>query len=724
MIQAILRKGRVKGEEVPLPSVSEGAALVKVLYSCISVGTESASVETSKKSFIRTALEQPENVRKVLQMARSASILETVQKVKKRWEMGSVLGYSLSGVILALGEGIKDFKVGDRVACAGSGIANHAEYVDVPANLMVKIPDGVEFREASTVALGSIAMQGIRRANITIGEYVVIFGLGVIGQIALQIAKHAGARVIGIDLDERRLQVGKENGADLALNAEDSDTVGEVIRFSDGYGADKVIFTAATKSSVPLHQAFQMTRKKGTVVLVGVSGMDIRREDLYSKELDFLISTSYGPGRYDDEYERRGVDYPYPYVRWTENRNMQEYLRELAERKINLRNLIEKVYPIEKVEEAFEELQKTSRPLMVLLEYHQDLPEDLPALYQKESKIYTHNDIQKKRVINVAIVGAGGFATSVHLPNLVRLEDKFRMHAIMSKTPYKSKEVAQQYHARYATCNIDDILNDKEIDLVLIATRHNLHGHYVLKALQAGKNVFVEKPLCIKEEELHAIRSFYNSQLTTHHSQPPLLMVGFNRRFSKYAQEAKKHLVKRMNPLFMHYRVNAGFIPLEHWVHGEEGGGRIIGEVCHFIDLFTFFTECKVKQIYTTTLTPKTRGFSSDDNRVVVLNYEDGSIATLEYFATGSKEFPKEYVEIHFDEKTITIDDFKSIKGYGVKVKEIKERVSDKGHFRELEILSEALQRKTGQGPIELWDMFQTTELTFEIEKGDRLCVA
>jgi len=725
MIQAILRKGRVIGEDVPLPSVSEGAALIKVLYSCISVGTESASVQESNKSLIKRALEQPENVRKVLHMARSGSIFETFEKVKKKWEMGSVLGYSLSGVILALGNGIKDFKVGDRVACAGSGIANHAEYVDVPANLMVKIPGDLESREASTVALGSIAMQGVRRANITVGEYVVIFGLGVIGQIALQIAKNAGARVIGIDLDERRLKVGNENGADLVLNSKDSDIVKEVIHISDGYGADKVIFTAATKSSTPLHQAFQMTRKKGMVVLVGVSGMEIKREDLYPKELDFLISTSYGPGRYDDKYERGGMNYPYAYVRWTENRNMQEYLRELAEKRINLKNLVDKVYPIEKVEEAYKELQEPERPLILLLKYDPHFPESFQTFQQEQSKVFVSSKIGKKEgVINVGIIGAGNFANDIHLPNLLRLKSKYNIYAIMNKTPHKAKTIAEQYNARYATCNIDDILNDKSIDLVLIATRHNLHGHYVLKALNAGKNVFVEKPLCINEDDLKSIKDFFNSKLKTQNFHLPLLMVGFNRRFSKYAQEAKKYVVKRMNPLFMHYRVNAGFIPLDHWVHGEEGGGRIIGEACHFIDLFTFFTECRVKGIYTTTLTPKTKSFSSDDNRVMVLSYEDGSIATLEYFATGSKEFPKEYIEIHFDEKTIIIDDFKSIKGFGVKVKEIKGHVSEKGHLKELEILSDVLQGKTSQWPMELWDIFQTTEVIFEIEKGDRLCVA
>ncbi len=713
MIQAILKKGRVTGEQVPLPSVSEGAALVKVLYSCISVGTETASVQASNKSLIKRALEQPENVKKVLDMARSAGFLQTVEKVRNRWEMGSVLGYSLSGVILAIGKKIEGFTVGDRVACTGSGIANHAEYVDVPTNLMVKIPDTVGIREASTVALGSIAMQGMRRAEIALGEYVVIFGLGVIGQITLQIAKNAGARVIGIDLGEKRLKVAKDNGADLILNSRDSDIVKEVTHFCNGYGADKVIFTAATTSSTPLRKAFQMIRRKGKLVLVGVSGMEIRREDLYPKELDFLISTSYGPGRYDDEYEKKGVDYPYAYVRWTENRNMQEYLGEVGEKRIDLTNLIEKVYPIERVAEAYEELQKPEKPLLVLLEYDQNLPSSFQALIQQQSKVFVSSKVGKKEgIINVGIIGAGGFATDVHLPNLLRLKDRYNIHAIMNRTPHKAKTIAERYGARYSTCNSEDILNDKNVDLIVIAMRHNLHGDYVLKALNAGKNVFVEKPLCTKEEDLKAIKSFYDSPVTTQHSALPLLMVGFNRRFSKYAQEAKKHVVKRINPLFMHYRVNAGFIPLDHWVHGEEGGGRTIGEACHFIDLFTFFTECRVKEIYTATLTPQTESLSSDDNRVIVLNYEDGSIATLEYFATGSNKFSKEYIEIHFDEKTIVIDDYRSLTGYGIGIKSIEERIREKGHMKELEVLYDALSGKTDEWPISLWDMIQTTELT------------
>lgn len=396
---------------------------------------------------------------------------------------------------------------------------------------------------------------------------------------------------------------------------------------------------------------------------------------------------------------------------------MQEYLRELAEKRVNLKNLIEKVYPIEKVGEAYEELKKPERSLVVLLEYNQNMPEGFQTLYPNESKVLISSKIDKKEgIINVGIIGAGSFANDIHLPNLFRLKSKYNIYAIMNKTPHKAKKIAEQYKAHYATCNIDDILNDKDIDLVLIVTRHNLHGDYVIKALNAGKNVFVEKPLCIKQGELNAIETFYKSETEIPKSNLPLLMVGFNRRFSKYAQEAKKHLVKRINPLFMHYRVNAGYIPLDHWVHGEEGGGRIVGEACHFIDLFTFFTECKVKEIYTSTLTPRTQSLSLDDNRVIVLNYEDGSIATLEYFATGSKEFPKEYIEIHFDEKTIAIDDYKSIRGYGVKVNEMKGNTAEKGYLEELELLHQALTGKRNRWPIELWDLLQTTSLTFLID--------
>ncbi len=396
MIQAIVKKGKVFPERVPLPAYTEESVLVGVSFSCVSAGTELSAVESSKASLLKRAIEQPSRLREVLRRMRSEGILRTVEKIKGKLNEGSTLGYSLSGTVLAAGRGITDLRVGDRVACAGAGIACHAEYVDVPRNLIVKIPEGLADEEASTVALGAIAMQGVRRADLKLGEYVVVFGLGIIGQLILQLARHSGCRVIGIDREERRLGIAKEKGADLVLSSVNTNLIKDVIHFSDGFGADKVIFTAATPSSDPLHQAFQMTRKKGKVVLVGVSGMDIKREDLYSKELDFLISTSYGPGRYEEPYERQGLDYPYAYVRWTENRNMQEYLKEVAEGSINLNHLIEGIYPVERVGEAFEALQKPDRPLTVLLKYDPEVPEDIEALTRKESKRFSSSSHSKE----------------------------------------------------------------------------------------------------------------------------------------------------------------------------------------------------------------------------------------------------------------------------------------------------------------------------------------
>jgi predicted dehydrogenase/threonine dehydrogenase-like Zn-dependent dehydrogenase len=716
MLQAIVKRGRVIGERVPLPAVSEGCALIKVMYSCISAGTEVSTIRSSEKSMIRKALGDPEYLKRAFHMLRSEGVAGTMEKIKRQLDAGSAIGYSLSGIVIGTGENLKGFAIGDRVACAGTGMANHAEYVDVPKNLIVRIPVGLGFQEASTVALGAIAMQGIRRASLEMGEYVVVYGLGNIGQLVLQMAKNAGCRVIAIDLDERRLKISKENGADLVLNPLDTDSVKEVTHFTDGIGADKVLFAAATSSSQPLRQAFQMTRGRGKVVLVGASGMELKREDLYPKEIDLLISASYGPGRYDENYEKNGLDYPYSYVRWTENRNMREYVKELGEGKIDLSNLIEKVYPIDQVAEAYEELQTPNRPLMTLLEYDQTHPGNLCDLYQRESKLVTFSHATKQEgIINVGVIGAGGFAGQVHLPNLLKLRDKYRIYAVMNKTPHKAKAIAAQYSAHYATCNVDDIFNDKDIDLVLISTRHHLHGEYVLKALDAGKHVFVEKPLCTREEELKRIQNYYETHGAEELRHLPLLMVGFNRRFSTVCREAKKHTDKRLNPVMMHYRVNAGYIPLPHWVHGEEGGGRVVGEVCHFIDVFTFFAGCKIREIYSSVLAPKTKSLSSEDNRVVFLKYEDGSIATLDYFAIGSKAFPKEYLEIHFDEKTIVIDNFNTIKGYGVKVLQPPGGRGGKGHLQELEILYCALRDGRDKWPIQLWDMFQTTEATFAL---------
>lgn len=713
MIQAIVKKGKVFGEEVPAPLVSKGSLLLKVVNSCISAGTEISGVQGSGKSIIKRALEQPKHIKKVIDMVRSEGIFDAYAKVKGKLAGGAPTGYSISGVVIAVGKGVSKFTIGDHVAAAGAGLANHAEYVDVPENLVIKMPAGMDFEAASTVTLGGIAMQGVRRADLRLGEMVVVVGAGILGLLTMQMLKHSGVRVAAIDLDETRLTIAKELGAELTLNPTAENAVDAIQNWTGGNGADAVIFTAASGSSEPLSQSFQMCKRKGRVVLVGVVGMEIKREDMYQKELDFLISTSYGPGRYDKKYEEQGLDYPYAYVRWTENRNMAEYLRLLNDGVIRLDKLINSVYPIEQVTEAFESLQQPDiKPLMVLLDY--GMPENFASenFVNQNRKIGATTTTISRDVINIALVGAGGFATGIHLPNIEKLSNKFRLHSVVNRTGYKAKAVAEQYKANYSTTDFQDVLNDNAVDLVLIATRHDNHAELALQALQAGKHVFVEKPLATTQEELESIKAFYADG----NEGKPLLFTGFNRRFSKYAQEIKLHTDKRLNPLLIHYRMNAGFLPRDHWVH--EDGGRIIGEGCHIIDLMTFFTGSTLESISVDCLSPSTDNYSASDNKVISLAYKDGSIATIHYFSVGSKDVSKEYMEVHFDGKSIVMDDYKSLKGYGLKLNEISTSASQKGQFEELECLYESLKRQERQWPIAFWDMIQTTQASIQIAQS------
>lgn len=710
MIQAIVKKGKVLGEQISAPNVSKGSLLIKVVNSCISAGTEISGVSNSGKSLIKRAMEQPENVKKVLNMVKSDGIASVYSKVKGKLDGGNPTGYSISGVVIAVGEGVSDFQVGDSVAAAGAGLANHAEYVDVPQNLVMKTPNGMNFEDASTVTLGGIAMQGVRRSDLKLGEMCVVVGAGILGLLAVQMLRLSGVRVAVTDFDDRRLEIAKEYGAELIINPSREDVVSTITNWSDGHGADAVLFTAATGSSEPLSQSFQMCKKKGKVILVGVVGMEIKREDMYAKELDFLISTSYGPGRYDKNYEEKGLDYPYSYVRWTENRNMTEYLRLVHTRAIKLDKLIDSKYSIEQVTQAFESLQAPgAKPLMVLLDYGMTDLEKIETYLNHDRKVVLNNNPLQKDIINVALIGAGGFATGMHLPNIAKLSNKYKLHAVMNRTGHKAKAVAEQYKANYATTNYEDILNDKDVDLVLISTRHDSHAELSLKALQAGKNVFVEKPLATTQEDLNTIKAFYESDTTN----KPVLFTGFNRRFSKYTTEIKKHTDNRINPMMIRYRMNAGYIPLDHWVH--EDGGRMVGEACHIIDLMTSLTNSKIESISVESLTPKTDNYSSSDNKSITLKYADGSVASIEYFANGSKELAKEFMEVHFDGKSIIMDDYKSLKGYSVKLAEIKDEISQKGQYEELEALYETIKGNKKDWPIELWDMIQTTEATFVV---------
>jgi len=702
MLQAIIKKGKVIAEEVPSPILSAGEVLISVNYSCISAGTELKSVGNSGENLLVRAMKQPENLKKVIELAKSQGISRAFSKVKQKVKYGQPTGYSNSGIVIAIGEGVSNIQVGDKVAAAGAGIANHAEFVVVPENLVMKVPEGLDLQLASTVTLGGIALQGVRRADLRMGEYCVVIGAGILGLLTVQFLKNSGIRTIVSDIDENRLKIAKELGADIIINPTKENLVKIVTEYTGGYGTDSVIFTAATASSEPLSDAFKACKKKGQVVLVGVSGMEIKRPDIYQKELDFKMSTSYGPGRYDREYEDKGNDYPYAYVRWTENRNMTEYLRMIHEGKINLKPLISKTFSINKVEEAYESLQSPEKPIIVLLSYEN---KNTPTV----NKVVVNNGYTKKGKLNVALIGAGSFATAMHLPNMEKMKDKYSLYAVVNRTGHKGKTVATHFGAKYTTSDINDVLNDPEVDLVFITTQHKDHASLVLKALQAGKHAFVEKPLATNVEDLNKIINFYKDETI---KSKPYLLAGFNRRFSKCAQEIKTHTKKRINPLYISYRINAGFKPSNDALH--DYGGRVIGEVCHFIDLVSFLTESKIISVSTEKISPNNNQLRKDDNVSIILKYEDGSIGNVQYFSVGNKTYQKESLEVHYDGNTIIMDDFKKLTGYGVKIKEINTKTPEKGQYEELLFMYDSITNN--KWAIDLESMIETTKATFLIQ--------
>ncbi|MBA7532820.1 Inositol 2-dehydrogenase/D-chiro-inositol 3-dehydrogenase [subsurface metagenome] len=712
MKQLIIKKGVALNEEVAIPKISSGHVLIRVAYSCISAGTEMAGVERTKKSMLARAMEKPEKVKMALDLLKQRGLINTLKQIKDINDTGSPSGYSISGTVIETGDDIADIKSGDKVAAAGGGFAIHAEYVLVPKNLVVKIPDGVEIEDASAATIGSIALHGVRRAQMIIGEYGVVVGCGIIGLMTIQILKASGIKVAAIDPDQRRLQLAKKLGAEVIINPKDEISPEMIKNWSNGMGADAVIFTAAVNDPAPLNNAFKLCRRKGKVVLVGSAPIEIDRQNIYADEIDFLISTSYGPGRYDKNYEEEGNDYPYAYVRWTEQRNIAEFLRLISEKLVDISVLTDKIFPIDKSNEAFTALSDAdTKPLIVLLKYHQETgTNNISSSHKIINPVIKTKKKSGDSIIRIGLIGTGDFLKSVHLPNLQLLKEKFVIHGVMSHKGYDAKAIADQNQASYSTTEYQQIINDPEIDLVFISTRHESHSSLVLQALQTGKNVFVEKPLAISQEQLNPIIDFYNNN-----PNPPMLMVGFNRRFSPLSVEIKKHTEKRINPLFIRYRMNAGYLKKDHWVFKE--GGRIIGEACHIIDLMTYVTNSTIQEISSTSLSPKTENFSPDDNKTFSLKFNDGSVASIDYFSCGSNKLPKEFMEIHFDHKSILMDDFKTLRSYGINVKEFNLKLSDKGHLNELLELRRSLTGETAVTPIDWRLLIQTTNATIRINQ-------
>jgi predicted dehydrogenase/threonine dehydrogenase-like Zn-dependent dehydrogenase len=704
MKQVLIQGGRAIVADVPAPQVGAKHVLVRVSHSCISVGTEMAGVTSSGMPLYRRALKQPDNVKRVVEMMRTQGIKRTIDRVTGQLSAGSPTGYSAAGTVIEVGREVEGFTVGDRVACGGAGIANHAEVIDVPVNLAVRVPEHVGMEAASTVTLGAIAMQGVRRLQPTLGETFVVVGLGILGQMTAQMLAANGCRVIGVDLDVERIRIAVENGMEIGIDPNTESYVDRVLKHTEGLGADGAIITAAAASSEVISQAMQACRKKGRVVLVGDVGLDLKRADLFKKELDFLISSSYGPGRYDPVYEEGGQDYPLPFVRWTENRNMQSYLELIATGRLKLERMMHPPFPIDRAGDAYEALKsETDKPLLALLAY--------PTKGAPARRVEMRAATAKAGKINVALVGASSFAQGMHLPNMVQLRRDYTLRAVVSRTGSTARAIATQYQASYCATDVDETLADKDVDLVMIATRHDLHGELVLKALRAGKHVFVEKPLTLAESDLHAIEQFYAG-----HPDGPVLMSGFNRRFAPAITRVREVLQGRTTPLIVNYRMNAGFIAKDHWVHGPEGGGRNLGEACHIYDLFSSLCNAPEVAVTAHAIDPTGKQWNRNDNFIATIKFGDGSVCALAYTALGDKSYPKERMEVFADGKVVVMDDYKLVEVHGGKHRGWSAKEIQKGQLQELEALADTLLRKK-PWPISLEQQLQATRIGFAVER-------
>lgn len=707
MKQLVLLHGTVAVEQVPAPLVEPGTVLVRVANSCVSIGTELAGVRSSGEPTWKRALKHPEEVKRVLSMVAEQGVRRIHRMVKTKLTSGTALGYSAAGTIIEVGEGVEDLRVGDTVACAGAQCAHHAEVIRVPRNLVVKVPEGLDMAQASTVTLGAIATQGVRRLAPTLGESVVVLGLGILGQLTAQLLKANGCHVVGIDLDRRRIALARETGIDYAFHPDDVEAEQHVQRLTDGYGADGVVITAASESDALIAQAFRMCRKKGRVVLVGDVGLNINREDIFKKELDFFISTSYGPGRYDPTYEEGGIDYPLPYVRWTENRNMSEYLRCIAESRIRVDRLISRVADLDEAQVAYEALKSGTDDLIVLLRYSSQV---VPSAVVANTSAKSARD----GALRLGLVGASSFAKGMHLPNVETMPERVHLQAVMSRTGLNAQETAKQFGAAYATTDLGRLLDDPEVDALLVATHHDRHASEVLAGLNAGKHVFVEKPLALTRQELDAIASFYSAN-----PAGPLLLTGFNRRFSPCLKRMFALLAERSGPMIINYRMNAGYIPADNWVHGSEGGGRNLGEACHIYDLFTALTGARVVSVSAHAITPSSSHYGSTDNFVATVKFDDGSVASLTYTALGSKAHPKERMEVYVDGKVLLLDDYKSLEVVGTRQAGLSLRLADKGQRQELLEFVDSI-RNGLDWPIPLWQQLQATDIALRVDEQIR----
>ncbi len=699
-----LKTGEIQLVEIPTPHVQDGYILIESEASLISKGTEKMLLEFGKSGWINKARQQPDKVKQVIDKIKTDGLISTYQSVMTRLDNPLPLGYCNAGTVKSIGRGVNGFEIGDRVVSNGY----HSEFTMVPQNLCAKIPEQISAEEASFTVLASIALQGVRLLSPEIGETIVVSGLGLVGLLTVQLLKANGCNVIGIDFDENKVELAKVFGADTINLARGEDSIEKTKYLTNNNGVDGVIIAAASKSNDIVHQAAQMCRKRGRIILVGVVGLELSRSDFYEKELTFQVSCSYGPGRYDDGYELKGNDYPIGFVRWTEQRNFKAILELLKSNRLNVKQLISHSYKIADAIKAYETVLNDSSALGIILKYSNDTKSKIDSNHVKLKYLNRKTTCAQK--VQIGLIGAGNFVSSILLPNLVKTDAE--LYAIVSANGLSATHFGKKYNFKSTSTDPFEVINNPDINAIIIATQHDSHADLAIASIKANKPVFVEKPLAINPTQLTEIEQLLTSKVN------PFVMIGFNRRFSPFIIKIKQMLDLIASEKTIIYTINAGAIPNEHWVHDpERGGGRIIGEVCHFIDLVRYLADSPIANVETIVTGARKIPDYTDDNITITLKFDSGSIATIHYLSTGHKSYPKERIEVFSRGKVLQLDNFRILKGYGWSGFSKKRAFrQDKGHGQILIEFVNAV--KNGYpSPIPFDEVIEVTRTSFNILK-------
>jgi predicted dehydrogenase/threonine dehydrogenase-like Zn-dependent dehydrogenase len=708
-----VRTGEIWVSDVPVPKLLSGCVLVRIAASLVSAGTERATSEFANKSLLQKARARPELVTEVMGKIRRDGFLSAFNAVYSRLDQPRALGYSSAGTVIGVGEGVTDLDVGDKVACAGVGYAVHAEVACVPHLLVAKFPEqsSLSFEEAAFATVASVCLHGIRTADVKLGDVVAVIGLGLLGQLTVQVLKAAGCRVVGMDIVAQRAHLASSLGAD-ATSSSASEFRDLCLHHSRGLGADAVLITAETASSDPVNLAGEIARDRAVVVAVGTVGMNIQRKRYYQKELDFRISRSYGPGRYDTAYEQKGRDYPIGYVRWTETRNMEAFLQLLADGKLDVRPLITHRFPISRAVNAYEVITgQTKDPFLAVVFTYEERNDECQHLELVPRKLRPTSPTAGAKSLSIGLLGAGSFAQSTLLPAIKNI-NAIELAGVCTANGPRARHTADKYGFGYCTTSEADLFDDPNINTIVIATRHHLHATQVVSALDRGKHVFCEKPLCLSENQLLKIIGAHGAR---EEACRPLLFVGFNRRFAPMAVRMKQFLSPVCEPLAMHFRINAGYLPRDHWINDlEQGGGRIIGEVCHFVDLLTYLAGTRVIAVAARVL--DNPGQYSDDNLIISLTFANGSQGTITYLANGDKSYSKERLEVFGGGAVAVLEDFRRLELFRHGSKQVLRSRwrQDKGHRGEWEAFARSI-RDGGESPIPFDEIIASTLATLRI---------